>query len=41
LNIAAFDAVGWNSSHDVLANINKTWTSAQALRRRGGKLVTA
>ncbi len=35
LDLAAFDAIGWNVSYDVLANIDKTWTSAQALRGIG------
>ncbi len=31
LDLAAFDAMGWNVKYDVLANIDKTFTSGQAL----------
>ncbi len=30
LDLAAFDAMGWNVKYDVLSNIGKTFTSAQA-----------
>ena len=35
LDLAAFDAIGWNISYDVLANINKTWTSGNAFNGIG------
>lgn len=31
LDLAAFDAMGWNLKYDVLANVGKSFTSAQAL----------